>query len=86
MPTLSRSQDYVMMTKWLPAQLPDTLPPNASHQVGVGAFVVNSRRELLVVQEASGPLRGQGFWKMPTGLVHAGAAFACAHLCEPVSS
>ncbi len=73
-----------MMTKWLPAQLPDTLPPNASHQVGVGAFVVNSRRELLVVQEASGPLRGQGFWKMPTGLVHAGAAFACAHLCMQV--
>lgn len=28
-------------------------------QVGVGAFVVNERREVLVVQEKNGPLRGQ---------------------------
>lgn len=61
-----------MMTKWLPEHLSDTLPPNASHQVGVGAIVVNSRGEMLVVQEANGPLRGEGFWKMPTGLVLAG--------------
>ena len=30
-----------------------------STQVGVGAFVVNERREVLVVQEKNGPLRGQ---------------------------
>uniref|UniRef100_A0A383VIN3 Nudix hydrolase domain-containing protein n=1 Tax=Tetradesmus obliquus TaxID=3088 RepID=A0A383VIN3_TETOB len=64
-------KDYVMMTKWLP-ETESTLPPNASHQVGVGAIVVNSKQEMLVVQEANGPLRGQGFWKMPTGLVHEG--------------
>ena len=64
-------QDYVMLTKWLPPT-PSTLPPNASHQVGVGAFVVNERGEVLVVQENSGILRGKGVWKMPTGLVHAG--------------
>ncbi|KAF6254177.1 NUDIX hydrolase domain-like protein [Scenedesmus sp. NREL 46B-D3] len=64
-------KDYVMMTKWLP-QTENTLPPNASHQVGVGAVVVNARQEMLVVQEANGPLRGQGFWKMPTGLVQEG--------------
>ena len=28
-------------------------------QVGVGAFVLNERREVLVVQEKNGPLRGQ---------------------------
>ena len=61
-----------MMTKWLPTNRPDTLPPNASHQVGVGAIVVNSEGRVLVVQEANGPLKGQGVWKMPTGLVHAG--------------
>jgi len=66
------SQDYVMMTKWLPTDAPNTLPPNASHQVGVGAIVVNDQQQVLVVQEANGPLRGQGVWKMPTGLVHAG--------------
>lgn len=66
--------DYVMMTRWLPADdgVPSTLPPNASHQVGVGAFVINERNEVLVVQEANGPLKGKGVWKMPTGLVHQG--------------
>eukprot|EP00775_Hariotina_reticulata_P005145 gene5145-5385_t len=64
-------QDYVMMTKWLPSTA-STLPPNASHQVGVGAFVVNEQQQVLVVQEANGPLRGEGFWKMPTGIVHQG--------------
>lgn len=48
------------------------LPSYASHQVGVGAFVLNSRNEVLVVQEASGPLKGKGVWKMPTGLADAG--------------
>ncbi|KAL0034735.1 hypothetical protein WJX77_004757 [Trebouxia sp. C0004] len=62
---------YVMLTRWLPTT-EDTLPPNASHQVGIGAFVVNSRREVLVVQERLGPLKGSGVWKMPTGLVMVG--------------
>jgi ADP-ribose pyrophosphatase YjhB (NUDIX family) len=48
------------------------LPSYASHQVGVGAFVLNSKSEVLVVQEASGPLKGKGVWKMPTGLADAG--------------
>ena len=60
-----------MLTRWLPSS-ENKLPPNASHQVGVGAFVMNERREVLVVQERSGPLRGQGVWKMPTGLVQVG--------------
>jgi 8-oxo-dGTP pyrophosphatase MutT (NUDIX family) len=34
--------------------------------------VVNDRDEVLVVQEAAGPLRGSGVWKMCTGLVDAG--------------
>ncbi|GBG77027.1 hypothetical protein CBR_g23353 [Chara braunii] len=59
---------YVMLTKWLPPT-PSTLPPNASHQVGVGAFVVNDKREILAVQEKYGFLRGKSIWKLPTGLV-----------------
>ncbi|GIL58173.1 hypothetical protein Vafri_13027 [Volvox africanus] len=65
-------KDYVMMTRWLPSSLPSTLPENASHQVGVGAFVVNSRGEVLVVLERSGVLRSRGVWKMPTGVVATG--------------
>lgn len=41
-------------------------------QVGVGGFVLNERREVLVVQERNGPLKGKGVWKMPTGLVSEG--------------
>lgn len=47
----------------------------AALQMGVGAFVMNSRREVLVVQERSGPLKGRGVWKMPTGLVGTGEDF-----------
>eukprot|EP00850_Spirogloea_muscicola_P010557 SM000062S19943 [mRNA] locus=s62:490816:493037:- [translate_table: standard] len=61
--------DYVMLTLWLPPS-PSTLPPNASHQIGIGAFVMNDAREVLAVQERNGPLRGSGVWKMPTGLVN----------------
>lgn len=56
-----------MMTNWLPTDVPSPLPPNASHQVGVGAFVVNEKRQVLVVQEKYGPLRGMDVWKFPTG-------------------
>jgi 8-oxo-dGTP pyrophosphatase MutT (NUDIX family) len=34
--------------------------------------VVNEKGELLVVQEAIGPLKGKDIWKIPTGLVDAG--------------
>lgn len=66
-------REYVMMARWLPEDLPNTLPDNASHQVGVGAIVVHpDGRRVLLVQERNGPLRGTGVWKMPTGLVAAG--------------
>ncbi|KXZ50193.1 hypothetical protein GPECTOR_17g830 [Gonium pectorale] len=71
-------RDYVMMTRWLPTSSPCTLPANASHQVGVGAFVVNAAGQVLLVQERSGVLRGRGVWKMPTGLVAAGEDFTQA--------
>lgn len=36
---------YVMMTYWIP-QGPSMLPSNASHQVGVGGFVINDKNEV----------------------------------------
>jgi len=78
---------HIMLTTWL-APGPSRLPAAASHQVGVGALVVSPRGpasatypadpalaatpHVLVVQEAAGPLKGSGVWKMPTGLVDAG--------------
>jgi 8-oxo-dGTP pyrophosphatase MutT (NUDIX family) len=77
---------HLMLTTWL-APGPSRLPAAASHQVGVGALVVAPRGpagatyadpslaatpHILVVQEAAGPLKGTGVWKMPTGLADAG--------------
>ena len=63
-------RDYLMWTQWLPQQEPDTLPANASHQVGVGAFVLNGAGDkVLCVLERSGPAARPGFWKLPTGLL-----------------
>ncbi|XP_058005957.1 nudix hydrolase 2 isoform X2 [Hevea brasiliensis] len=63
--------DYLMLVNWLP-NTPDTLPANASHRVGIGAFVVNNNREVLVVHENSGRFKGTGVWKLPTGVVNEG--------------
>lgn len=65
--------EYLMMTKWLPVDNPSTLPPNASHQVGVGVFIYDEKsNKVLAVQERNGPLKGKDVWKMPTGLVNVG--------------
>ncbi|KAI5058283.1 hypothetical protein GOP47_0026453 [Adiantum capillus-veneris] len=61
-------KDYLMLTYWIPEE-ESTLPANASHQVGIGAIVINDQNEILVVQEKSGPMHGLGIWKMPTGVV-----------------
>lgn len=37
--------DYLMLVYWIPDS-PDTLPANASHTVGIGAFVMNDKREV----------------------------------------
>jgi hypothetical protein len=35
-----------MLVYWIP-ETPDTLPANASHTVGIGAFVMNNNREVI---------------------------------------
>ncbi|URE22106.1 BSD, partial [Musa troglodytarum] len=62
---------YVMLVYWIP-DTKNTLPVNATHRVGVGAFVMNDKREVLAVQEKSGKFRGSGIWKFPTGVVEPG--------------
>nr|XP_043608601.1 nudix hydrolase 8 [Erigeron canadensis] len=60
--------EYVMMTYWIPNE-PCMLPANASHQVGVGGFVVNENNEVLVVQEKHCASELVGLWKLPTGFI-----------------
>ncbi|GKU95609.1 hypothetical protein SLEP1_g8944 [Rubroshorea leprosula] len=59
---------YVMLTYWLP-EGPCMLPANASHQVGVGGFVINDNNEVLVVQEKYCAPASVGLWKIPTGYI-----------------
>ncbi|KAJ0447347.1 putative hydrolase [Helianthus annuus] len=59
---------YVMMTYWIPNE-PCMLPANASHQVGVGGFVINDKNEVLVVQEKHCAPELAGLWKLPTGFI-----------------
>ncbi|XVF52558.1 hypothetical protein PTKIN_Ptkin05aG0028200 [Pterospermum kingtungense] len=59
---------YIMLTYWLP-EGPSMLPANASHQVGVGGFVINENNEVLVVQEKYCAPAFVGLWKIPTGFI-----------------
>ncbi|XP_057510614.1 nudix hydrolase 8-like isoform X2 [Actinidia eriantha] len=59
---------YVMLTHWIP-EGPCMLPANASHQVGVGGFVINDENEVLVVQEKHYAPALVGLWKIPTGFI-----------------
>nr|GEZ66634.1 NUDIX hydrolase 2-like isoform X1 [Tanacetum cinerariifolium] len=58
-----------MLLHWIPETI-NPIPSNASHIARVGAVVLNDKREMLVVQEKMGPLRG--VWKISTGIIHQG--------------
>ncbi|XP_073226439.1 nudix hydrolase 2-like isoform X3 [Cicer arietinum] len=62
---------YLMLVYWIP-ESPNTIPPNATHRVGIGSFVMNEKHEVLVVRENSGLFQGTGVWKFPTGVVDQG--------------
>jgi ADP-ribose pyrophosphatase YjhB (NUDIX family) len=70
MASVSRSQFFQL--PFISSFIPTESFAGSHRQVGVGGFVLNEKREVLVVQEMNGPLRGQGVWKMPTGLVSVG--------------
>ncbi|KAF9602094.1 hypothetical protein IFM89_024861 [Coptis chinensis] len=60
---------YVMLTYWIPDE-PCLLPDSPSHHIGVGAFVINENREVLVVKEKQCPCHCAGLWKLPTGYIN----------------
>ncbi|XP_052115963.1 nudix hydrolase 2 isoform X2 [Arachis duranensis] len=72
---------YLMLVYWIP-ETANTIPVNATHRVGIGAFVMNEKREVLVVQENSGHFRGTGVWKFPTGVVDQGEDICVAAVRE----
>merc|ERR550539_129451 len=50
---------------------PNQLPVSPAHAIGVGAVVINSKRQILMVQENTGPSAKYKIWKLPGGLVDA---------------
>ncbi|XP_063937001.1 nudix hydrolase 8 isoform X1 [Daucus carota subsp. sativus] len=59
---------YVMLTYWIPTG-PCLLPASPSHQIGIAAFVINEKQEILVVKEKC-PCTCSGVWKLPTGYIN----------------
>ncbi|XP_070571446.1 nucleoside diphosphate-linked moiety X motif 6-like isoform X2 [Ptychodera flava] len=64
---------YVLMTRWLPTDVPNLLPAFANHYIGVAGFVINDKNEVLVIQEKYGvSVDGKPAWKLPGGLANTG--------------
>ncbi|KAM7492426.1 hypothetical protein LguiA_035347 [Lonicera macranthoides] len=72
---------HLMLVYWIP-ETPHTIPANASHRVGISAFVTNDKGEVLVVQENNGKFKGTGVWKLPTGVVDEGEDVCAAAIRE----
>ncbi|CAL5203546.1 unnamed protein product [Lathyrus oleraceus] len=73
--------DHLMLVYWIP-DTPNTIPANASHRISIGAFVINTKMEVLVVQEKNGRFSGKGLWKLPTGAVNEGEDVCAAAIRE----
>mmetsp|Transcript_14454 Transcript_14454/g.19550 ORF Transcript_14454/g.19550 Transcript_14454/m.19550 type:complete len:125 (+) Transcript_14454:221-595(+) len=60
--------DYVLMCKWIDPKVPNRMPAFADHYCGVGGIVINSRDEVLLIEEVRPPKK----WKLPGGFVDPG--------------
>ena len=79
----SARADALTLTAWLPKESESKLPPAPYHFVGVGAFVLNSKDEILVVREKTGPSANlPNFFKLPGGLVDRAEDFHSASVRE----
>ena len=57
------------LNAWLRKDIPSKVPEFATHHVGVGAVVINSRDEILCIRELR---KNYHPWKIPTGLADIG--------------
>ncbi|CAF3507936.1 unnamed protein product [Rotaria socialis] len=62
--------DYVMLTNWLDENEPNPLPSYAISTIGVGGLVVNSKREVLLIQERFAYV--DDYFKLPGGALDIG--------------
>jgi ADP-ribose pyrophosphatase YjhB (NUDIX family) len=66
----NRSQDYILMCKWMDTTTKDKIPAYADHYVGVGGVAINSKGEILLIQERRQP--EPRTWKFPGGFMDPG--------------
>jgi len=70
------TSEYLQLSRWLPPT-PSPLPKYAFTTIGVGGVVINSKGEVLMVQERISPSpRMQASWKLPGGLAERGEDLA----------
>ncbi|CAF1074392.1 unnamed protein product [Rotaria magnacalcarata] len=67
--------DYVMLTYWLDENEPNQLPSYAISTIGVGGLVVNSKREVLLIQERFAYV--DDYFKLPGGALDIGEPIEC---------
>eukprot|EP00551_Chaetoceros_affinis_P007905 CAMPEP_0203675224 /NCGR_PEP_ID=MMETSP0090-20130426/19585_1 /ASSEMBLY_ACC=CAM_ASM_001088 /TAXON_ID=426623 /ORGANISM="Chaetoceros affinis, Strain CCMP159" /LENGTH=310 /DNA_ID=CAMNT_0050541351 /DNA_START=342 /DNA_END=1274 /DNA_ORIENTATION=- len=67
------------LSLWLDDNTENKIPDYATHQVGVGALVINSRDEILCVRELRHNYRR---WKIPGGLAEVGESLGEAAIRE----
>ncbi|CAF3001026.1 unnamed protein product [Rotaria socialis] len=67
--------DYVMLTNWLDENEPNPLPSYAISTIGVGGLVVNSKREVLLIQERFAYV--DDYFKLPGGALDIGEPIEC---------
>ncbi|CDY15075.1 BnaC03g44360D [Brassica napus] len=58
--------EYVVLTSWI-SESPSTIPANASHRIGIGAFVLNKSRDVLLPTVIS--TTGEDIWTGAVGEV-----------------
>ena len=78
--------DRIVLNRWIHDSV-SMLPGYTTHTMGVGAVCINEQRQILALQEATGPASerfggAKAFWKYPTGLVDAGEDAAAAAVRE----
>jgi ADP-ribose pyrophosphatase YjhB (NUDIX family) len=71
--------DTAHLALWLKQDIENKIPEYATHQVGVGAIVVNSNNEILCVRELRKNFRK---WKIPGGLAELGEQLDTAAIRE----
>lgn len=72
-------KDTVVLNRWLDDTTESKIPEFATHNVGVGAVVINSRNEILCVRELR---KNYMPWKTPTGLSDVGESIDEAAIRE----